>query len=459
MTSLSTAAKTIFITVYDGLISKNILRSDAFRKLHARPDIRIVLFVQENKVEYYAREFADDRVDVHATPAATHPKLEALLFFCVNYSTRTPGALYRLRERSVWKRPLMGLAVRTLYALGRFRWWHALLRFLYERLPDASHDAYLATYNPDAFFAANMISSQDARLMKLGKQRGIPVVGMIKSWDNVGNKGFPFIHVDRLIVTNEIVKEEAEQILGIDPAIIRVVGFPQFDLYIDRTHLESREAFFRRIGADPAKRLILYAATGYEWTPYEVEVLEMLDDAIAEGKVREPVQVLVRFHPKYQNPEARLDTRAHLICERPGTYVTNSLQGWEYERADTIHLMNTLHHSDICINTGSTMAIESMVFDKPTIGIAFDGRHTVPFHLSVKRFYTFLHNKKLVELEGEDVAKTPDELVAAINRYLADPSYRAQGRERTRDRECYKLDGKAGQRISEVVLDVLGIAQ
>lgn len=454
----ATQLKTIFITVYDGSISKNILRSDAFKVLQARDDVNIVLFVQGNKTAYYVQEFGSERVTVLPTPNATHPRVERLLFFCMGYSTRTQGTLYRLLARPVQRRPLIGTAGRLLYALGRFPAWHSFLRFLYYHLPDNSHEESLAKYRPDAFFVPNMISSQDARLMKLAKRMGIPVVGMIKSWDNVGNKAFPFIHIDTLIVTNEIVKEEAIQILGINPAIIRISGFPQFDLYTDPSLIEDRNVFFKKIGADPGKRLILYAATGYEWTPHEVEVLELLDDAIEQGRIREPVQVLVRFHPKYVNPEERLDRRTNLICERPGTYVTDSLQGWEYEHADTIHLMNTLRHSDISINTGSTMAIESMIFDKPTIGIAFDGQHRLPLHRSVKRFYTFLHNQKLVALGGEDVVYNIDELVESINRYLVDPAYRAEGRKQTRKVECYQLDGMAGKRIADAVLDALALS-
>ena len=43
------ASRTIFITVYDGLISKNILRSNALKILAAHSGVRVVLFVQPNK--------------------------------------------------------------------------------------------------------------------------------------------------------------------------------------------------------------------------------------------------------------------------------------------------------------------------------------------------------------------------------------------------------------------------
>lgn len=454
---MNAVTKTVFITIYDGLISKNILGSDAFRLLKERPDVRIVLFVQPNKVEYFEAKYRCKSVSVEASPGPTYPRLESFLFWITTFSSRTPGSLHRMSSYS-WHTPIKYVSARTLRFLGKFRRWRSVLRKIYELVPDSSYDAYLHTYKPDLIFVANLLSSQDTRLMKVAKKKGIRTVGMVKSWDNIGNKAFIYLACDTLIVPNVIAQEEAEEVLAVPRESIRVVGLPQFDMYVDKSLITSREMFFNKIGADPTKKLILFAATGREWTPHEPEIIEELSKAIEDGRVKIPMQVLVRFHPKYENPEERLATLPHLICERPGTFSTGKLGEWEFERDDIVHLLNSLYHADVCINTASTMALESMVFDKPTIGIAFDGSAQLPIFRSVRRFYDLPHNKILVSFGGEDVVYSFSELVESIHRACTDPGHRALGRALTREKECYQLDGRAGERIANVILSALHLS-
>lgn len=448
--------KTIVITIYDGLISKNILRSDAFKILQTIPHLRIVLLVQPNKVSYFRERFSSANVFVAAAPAPTYPKLDEFFFWVATCSTPSASSWFRIQSYTLFN-PLKFFGARLLRLLGQLTWWRRLLNVLYEWAPDRSYETLLQTYQPDLVFVANLISSHDTRLMKAAKQRGIPAVGMVKSWDNIGNKAFVYLHVNVLMVPNEVVRDEAVAFLRVPEDAIRIVGLPQFDSYVDKTRIMLRTEFFKRIGADPEKKLILFAATGREWTPDEPDILEALSKAIERCDIKEPVQVLVRFHPKYENPIDRLSQLPHLICERPGVFATRKLGEWEFEEGDIEHLMNSLYHADVCINTASTMAIESMVFDKPTIGIAFDGLRRLPPHRSVSRFYQFPHNKKLVALGGEEIVHSMPEHITAINRGLRDPAFRAEGRARTRDRECYRLDGKAGERIARVIMDALGV--
>jgi len=448
--------KTIFITVYDGLISKNILKTNVFKILKKQDNLRIVLFVSSIKLNYYRECFKSDRVFIESIPRATSPKIEKILFMIASNSLTNTNALFRQKAAYLkWNRFHYFIIARILRIFGNFKLWNSLITFLYYHTVDSSFDKFILEYKPDLFFVSNLVASEDIRLMKLAKKENIYCIAMTKSWDNVGAKPFIFLYFDKLIVQNEIIKKEANSILGIDYSKINVSGFPQYDIYIDKKLIIKKDDFYKEVSANIKKKLILYSATGFTWTPHEYEVLEMLNDAIEQGKIIEPVQVLVRFHPKYPNPEESLKRLPHLICERPGTYTSDRLAQWEYEKKDVVHLMNSIYHSDICINTGSTMAIEGMIFDKPSIGIAFDGYQNLPLYKSVRRFYKFPHNKKLVELGGEDVVYSIDKLVGSINDYLKNPNKRAKGRELTRMKECYRIDGLAGKRIADIILNSL----
>ena len=55
--------KTIFITIFQGVEAKNILRTDIFKTLIANLDIRIVFFVRtREKEDFYQKQFSHPRV-------------------------------------------------------------------------------------------------------------------------------------------------------------------------------------------------------------------------------------------------------------------------------------------------------------------------------------------------------------------------------------------------------------
>jgi hypothetical protein len=107
------------------------------------------------------------------------------------------------------------------------------------------------------------------------------------------------------------------------------------------------------------------------------------------------------------------------------------------------------------VNIASTTTIDAACFDTPVVNVAFDGPRNVPYEESCKRYYKFDHYKKVVETGGITIANSIDELVQQIERYLDDPSLEATGRARIREEQCYKLDGKSGERIGQYLIELL----
>ena len=73
------------------------------------------------------------------------------------------------------------------------------------------------------------------------------------SWDNFTNKLMPVRRVDRLIVWNDLMKQQAVELHGYAPDEVRVAGTPQWDLYFRPGPVIPREAFFSRRSA-PIRR-------------------------------------------------------------------------------------------------------------------------------------------------------------------------------------------------------------
>ena len=60
---MSQKIKTIFLTIFEGVEAKNLLRTSVLPTLLADPSVRIVLFTKSSeKVEYYRKEFPNPRL-------------------------------------------------------------------------------------------------------------------------------------------------------------------------------------------------------------------------------------------------------------------------------------------------------------------------------------------------------------------------------------------------------------
>jgi len=462
--------KTIFLTIYDGDTEKNILRSDVFPILK-KAGIKIILLVKERFIDYYQKNFADEQVIVEPllNPTCSSEKL----FFWLGSNSIPTYSVFMLRKEKYLKKHkniIRYWVERMLGFLSNFRIWRNLLRWIYFQIPDDYCLDYFKKYKPDLVFTPNMFSFEDGRILRLAKKLKIKTITTVKSWDVLPTKAFTRVLADRILVFNDYNKKEAVDIGDYRPEQVVITGFPQFDIYTKKEILLPREEFFRKIGADPNKKLILYACSGDWKAPYDHEVLIGLHKAIADREIKEPIQVLIRFHPKYHSRAEYLKYFPYFILDRPGIFLSQdseeSLVGagtierisyWVFKNQDIIHLANSLYHSDILINTESTMTLDAVNFDKPVILIGYDGFQKLEYFYSIIRRYDFEHYRYILDTKGAKLAKTERDMIDYINNYLKNPEIDKEGRELLRKKMIYKCDGNSSQRVTENILNMLNI--
>jgi len=451
--------KTIFLTIYDGGIAKNILRTDVFKALKREKGLRIILLISvPEKVDYYRKEFGGPNVIVEGI---SNPKLNKLhyallhLFFSA-FPTETIK-IEQVRKLFKDKNILRFLIFRLAGLFMSNRPARTLLRAFDSFIFSGKEYQYLFDkYKPDLLFATNIIAREDIGLIRQARKNNVFTVAMVKSWDNPTTKGMIRGNkADRLIVHNETLKKEMIELHDFPPEKIYVAGIPHFDIYTDNSKLSRRKEFFNKIGADLNKKLIFFCAAGDDIAPNDPEVLEILDKLIEEGTISFPVQILVRPHPKYPGVDETARRCKNTILDRPGIRVTQSFSSWEFEEKDIIHLFNSLYHCDLMINTASTTTIEACIFDKPVINIGFDGFKKKNFYQSVERFYSFTHYQSIVRTGGIRVVKNKEELAEAVNSYLSNPQLDREDRKKIKQEQCFKLDGKSGERVAKFVLNML----
>lgn len=445
--------KTVFITISDGEVAKNILETDVFSVL--APRARVVLLVNPKSVEEYS-QMVGGRAVVEAMPRAASLRVDEFFSDLFLYSVPTESILVKVEHSFRSGGSLMGKSIkRVLWTLGHFRWYRGLCRNLYLRLPDRTLDSLFKKHNPDLVFAANLTSSEDARLLKAAKRFKVKSVGLPKGWDNLTLKTLLPVRPDTLLVQTELMRGDAIS-LDVAPDRVIVVGFPKFDAYADEKALESREEFMARFGFDPNRKLILYAGAGDQLAPHDEEILARYLGAIERGDVSGRPQVLVRPHPKYRYQVEGLPSGSHWALDWPGTRLTKS-GDFHFDEDDVAHLTNSLYHCDLLVHTVSTLGVEAAIFDRPSISIAYDGEARVVPGLSVARYYRYDHIQRVMRTGGAKAARSFEELVRYTNAYLSDPSLDALGRERLVAENAGTLDGKAGVRVAHTILEGVGV--
>jgi len=456
----------VIVSVPHGAAAGNMLRTGIVRRLLDLDDsTRIVLVSPMAQDPEFVREMSDSRVIVETLPPHQPSGVEARLMAVMQAAyigseitesvrirrmeAEAKGTIRWIGAKRLLARVLTPSMVRpaTRYALIDRLVSHPWADALFDR----HQPAMLVTSSPGLILS-------EIPLLRTAVRRRVWSVAVDASWDNFTNKLLPVRRVNRLIVWNELMKRQAIEFHGYEPQDIRTTGTPQWDRYFREGVTISRDAFCATIGADPDRKLITVTTTPRALYANHDRVLQVLVDAIRHRRFPCPAQILVRLHPRDDlHHYAEFENTPEVILEKPFRPTVRAADGLTVDvtAENQQHLADTLRHSDVIVNVASTIAVESAIFDTPVVNVAFDGVAESEFTQSARRYYRFTHYANVTRRGAVQVAATPDELVAAVTRYLIDPSLDAEGRRRVMLEQCQFLDGRAAQRVADVVLDDL----
>lgn len=443
--------KTIFITSFHVLISRNILSTGLLDML--AKEYRIVLCVPREKLDYFRKEFDGENIFFEGIDTTLYPR--DLFFRKLALALTKTKALYiKKRSQFFYDGRLFSFlgAVIPAYLCGNSRLCLYVLRTLdafFEK--HKTFGALFQKYAPALVFSTDVQNDLDVRLLQEARRARIRSVGMIRSWDNLSSKGVLRIRPDYLVVHNEIIRREAVFQNNFPEDKISVVGIPHYDNYISSPPKESRDDFFRRFGLDIQKKLIVYAPIGNRYirdNKTDLLALETLSAIDANILVRLPPTDRVNF-------EGFKSRKAYIAFDQPGTDAGASGRKLnEVSRDDDESLRATLTYADVVVTGPSTISIDACVFDIPIVIIGFDNEPRVYWD-SLLRYYDYDYYRSVVESRGVTIVKNPQELLSVVREYLHNPSRDRAGRERVRKEQCYLLDGQSTERLGRVLSSFL----
>lgn len=450
---------TLFIFITEGFRIRSLLYSDVLPQLKAR--YRVVIIVPPADVERIRAHFGDgDAVVVEARPDSPL-RLESKFTFVRRHLISNPArnrtiSVFSslLRKEQPFNYWVMRLVNPWLGRLSPVR--RAWLAFEAAVNRGDEYGPLFERYRP-ALVVTTDYGSQvhEIRLLRQARRRGVRSVSVVYSWDNLSSKGVMGAVADRLIVWSEIMRREAEELHDIPGHRVDICGAAQFDVYGRPAGLRSREEFCRRMRLDPTRPIVTLGTITPRFFPTNLEIAQILVDAIRSGDLPRECQLLIRLHPQVINKGVAADDlgpyrafeAAHegVRLNVPETVVWGSLASPAPDDGQV--LAEILRHSAVLIHPGSTLAVDAAAMDCPVIGLGFDGFVAKPYGESIRRWWDFTYMQAVVRSGGQPIARDRPELLALVRRYLEDRSVDRDGRARLRDAVAFRIDGQSAERV------------
>jgi hypothetical protein len=260
------------------------------------------------------------------------------------------------------------------------------------------------------------------------RERAIPLVVAMNSWDNPSTKRAMVGAPDWLLVWGPQTRDHAVRFLRMDSSRVVPFGAAQFDVYRDQPRVDRAE-FCAAHGLDPSRRIILFAGSNAQTD--EFATLQALDHAVRDGRLGN-VSIVYRPHPWGAGgrnggrlAKAKFD---HVVVDRTmRAYLDNIAAGGQHmslpDYRDTHDLLNAI---DGVISPMSTILLEAALHAKPVVAYTpagDDGSEHLANSLPMLHFADFL---KLPEIGH---ASTIDDLIAVTSQMTDVTEGAKRGRE------------------------------
>lgn len=252
---------------------------------------------------------------------------------------------------------------------------------------------------------------------------GIPTATFIFSWDNLP-KGTKIVETDFYFVWSEHMKKELQYYYPyINENQIFITGTPQFETHFTDGIIVSRETFFNEYNLNSNKKYICFSGDDVTTSPNDPTYLSDLAKAIRKlnekgnnlGIIfrRCPVDFSNRFD-SVLNENADLITSINPKWEKK----TDSWHAILPTKEDLVLQMNTIFHSEMVVNLGSSMVFDFVAFGKPCAFINYDVPNAAFPDWSVKKIYNFIHFRSMPSKDSVFWINSPNAMMEIVEQMM-----------------------------------------
>jgi hypothetical protein len=256
---------------------------------------------------------------------------------------------------------------------------------------------------------------------------GIPTATFIFSWDNLP-KGTKIIESDFYFVWSEHMKNELQYYYPyIAENQIFVTGTPQFETHFADSILLSREVFFKEYDLEINKKYICFSGDDITTSPNDPTYLEDLaKSVVALNQKGHNLGIIFRRCP------VDFSNRYNAVLEKYASLIASVNPKWEMKtdswhtilptQEDLVLQMNTIFHSELVVNLGSSMVFDFVAFNKPCAFINYDVHNAAVPDWSVKKIYNFIHFRSMPSKDSVFWINNPNDMEQLVGKMLGNDS-------------------------------------
>lgn len=297
-----------------------------------------------------------------------------------------------------------------------------------ERKTDFYRDslATLQKEKPAMVFCTNQRPVLAIAPLLAARDLGIPTASFIFSWDNLP-KVTMVVETDYYFVWSDHMKKELLYYYDyIRPEQVFVTGTPQFESHANKATIQSKQAFFEANGLDCAKKYICYSGDDITTSPDDQQYLADTAKAVRTLNTKgHNLGILFRrcpvdFSSRY---DAVLGANKDLIVSLPPLWKKIG-EGWNTilpTKEDVALQQNTIFHTEMVVNLGSSMVFDYVSYDKPCCFVNYDTECTADSNSSVKKIYNYVHFRSMPHKNAVIWLDSPEEIADRIETGLLNP--------------------------------------
>jgi hypothetical protein len=332
---------------------------------------------------------------------------------------------YGIHEAAIrrFRRRLLGWKAATLLTVAGLPLGAAVFQRIVDRRlalrPPRALAGLLDREQPDVVLHPSVLDSVFLNDLVIEcRERAIPLVVAMNSWDNPSTKRAVVGAPDWLLVWGPQTRDHAVRFIRMDSHRVVPFGAAQFDVYRERPRID-REQFCAAHGLDPSRRIILFAGSNAKTD--ELVALQALDRAICDGRLGN-ISVVYRPHPWGAGGRdgARLANAKfdHVVIDRTmRAYLDNIAAGGQHmslpDYRDTHDVLSAI---DGVVSPMSTILLEAALHAKPAVAYTPAG---VDGSEQLANAIPMLHFADFFKLSEVGRASTIDDLIEMTSQ-LAD---------------------------------------
>ncbi len=336
-------------------------------------------------------------------------------------------------------------------------------KFFYHENPkdDTAHKQLFSEIQPDVVITNTVgHDALDEPLLRIAKEKGIPTVTFIASWDNVWKierlleSKIPIAIADRFIVWNSMMKEHLIRIFpDISEERIAIIGAPRLDYFTQKDKIASKQEVYQRLGLDDMSRPFIHIATT-ELYPMEY-IVKAIREGIDDKTIPNNPYMYASVHPGGSLDKYKAWEKYGAVVKfSPGRKEDSSVSSFRYAptEADIFFLIGVFTYASVLVNHSSTVALESLITGVPVINVKY-GRFLdfIGWRRSMVYRDFQQHYNDLVSDGATYIAQSKKELLATIVEANANLNAKYNERAVTIKKMITTIDGTASKKVLDFI--------